>query len=115
MNDNYYHSKIKDEKGREGILIEKESIYRKAWFHKNLARWNPSVYGEAGQNVLVELIEKEKPDFLKINIFRHGAYILEVKDLISFYTKNPKSKDIMFRSLRYLFPLSICKKIKNSS
>jgi len=115
MDDCYKYTIIHDEQGRKGIFQAKERIYRKAWFHRGIARWNPGEFGEEGQNFFANLFEDPTIQFLKFQMYDkdyRGVYLLEKKDFDEFYLKNRNIKDVIFNKTRFLFPIKICQKLQ---
>lgn len=113
MEDYYKCAFIEDENKRKGIFQIKDKVYNKAWYHRNIPRWNPSKYGEKGQNIFANILNDDKIEFISIKILEkkaRGVYNIDKKDLIKFYNENKNTKDIIFGKERILFPLSICKK-----
>lgn len=106
-----YFKRIRTTKGISGLLVEKEQVYRKAYFHDRIYRWNPKTYGEEGQNIQASFINDDIK-FFKFNISGRGKYLLKTKDLLSFVKENPKCNVSMFNSERILFPISICRELK---
>lgn len=103
---------IKDENDRKGFFLEKEKKYWKAWFHKNIQRWDPLKYGEEGQNFEEWILKDKEVCYLIFAIPKYGQFLLEIEDFKKFYLENPMILDTIFQSKRFLFPLSLCKKIK---
>ena len=104
--------KTTDENKREGIVLNKETIYRSAWFHRGIPRWNPVIYGKEGQNFEEWVFDDKNIKFIIISIPGFGNYQLEIEDFRKFYAENLKVKDTIFRGKRYLFPLQLCKKLE---
>ena len=103
---------IKDKNNRKGVELYKDTLYWKAWFHKGIQRWDLTKYGEKGQNFEEWIFNDEDIKFIIIVIPRYGRYQLEMKEFREFYIKNPLVRNTMFRSKRFLFPLSLCTKKK---
>lgn len=105
--------KIKDEKDRTGLSVERE-VYRKAWFHDGFQRWDVNKYGEAGTNVPIYAYEDTSIDFFEFSFIKLGSRMrLERKVLDSFYYENPQAKIFSFTQYVILVPLDICKPVKN--
>jgi len=100
-----------DKNNRKGVVLEKEKKYWKAWFHRNIQRWNPVEYGEEGQNFEEWVYNDKSIEFVVINLPKYGSFHLEMSDFRKFYSENPNVKDTIFQSKRFLFPLGLCKKI----
>lgn len=114
MYDFHKPKKIKDDKNRIGLMVERV-IYRKAWFHKEFQRWDIKKYGEAGTNLPLYAYEDTKYDFYVFNFIKIGnSMMLERKTLDSFYYENPQTKIFSFTQYAILVPLSICKKYENT-
>ena len=106
-------TKIKDEKNRTGLSVER-GIYRKAWFHEGFQRWDVNKYGEVGTNIPIYAYEDTTIDFFEFNFVKIGSRMtLERKALDSFYYENPQTKIFSFTQYVILIPLGICKTIKN--
>lgn len=113
MEDCFKYTIIKDKNGRKGIFQAKEKVYRKAWFHRSLARWNPSEYGEEGQNFFANLFDDPTVQFMSFQVYDpkyRGIYTLEREAFEKFYSTHRNIKDVIFNSTRFLFPLKICQK-----
>jgi len=104
--------KITDENKRNGILLNKETIYRTAWFHKGIPRWNINIYGKEGQNFEEWIYNDKNIKFIIISIPGSGNYQLEMEDFKKFYVENLNVKDTIFHRIRFLFPLKLCKKLE---
>ena len=110
MEEFYKSEIIKDEKKRKGALLKKQNVYNKAWFHHELVRWDPSKYGEKGQNFQEWVFNDKEIKFVDIVLLR-DRYRLEMSDFRKFYIENPNVKDVIFGEKRYLFPIKLCQKI----
>ena len=104
--------KITDVNKRVGIVLNKETTYRTAWFHRGIPRWNPVTYGKEGQNFEEWVFNDKSIKFIIFSIPGFGNYQLEMEDFRKFYAENPNVKDTIFRSRRFLFPLNLCKKLE---
>lgn len=112
---NFYEIKtIIDKNKRKGVFLQKEKKYMKAYFHRNIPRWNPVEYGEEGQNFEEWIYNNKEIKFIIIAIPKYGRYHLEMSDFQKFYLKNLNVKDTIFRSKRFLFPLKLCKNLKET-
>lgn len=104
--------KTTDKNKRNGIVLSKETIYRTAWFHRGIPRWDIVKYGKEGQNFEEWIYNDETIEFVIISIPGFGNYQLEMKEFRKFYSENPNVKDTIFHSKRFLFPLNLCKKLE---
>ena len=112
MHDYCKPRKIKDDKDRSGLSVERV-VYHKAWFHDGFPRWDINKYGEAGTNVPIYLYEDTTINFFIFNFVKIGSRMkLERKELDSFYYENPQAKIFSFTQYVILVPLSICKPIQ---
>jgi len=115
MDECYKYNIIHDQLGRKGISQAKDKVYKKAWFHRGIARWNPGTYGEEGQNFFANLFDDPTIQFMLFQIYDskyRGVYVLERKDFEEFYKDNRNIKDVIFNKTRYLFPIKLCKKMQ---
>lgn len=103
---------ISDTNKRKGVVLEKETSYRTAWFHRSIPRWSPVIYGKEGQNFEEWVFKDESIKFVIVNIPGSGSFQLEMEDFRKFYLQNLNVKDTIFGSIRFLFPLNLCKKLE---
>ena len=118
MDSAYKYRIIYDRDRRKGVELQRESMYRTAWYDNKMdqARWvpDPDKFTPEGNSVDSWAVEMDEIKFFVFVVKRVGIFKLEKSDLLEFYEDHPLHDALLYGKKRMVFPASLWKKIEKS-